>query len=397
MTATFHPTFHSGKVAQLFRVIAYSTGSSNGEASCSTSVLIPHQVAHLGMSLLGPEFRRDHRAPFFYKCYFAAVVTLYLAIGDVLEDLCTEGLTEKIKTSTMMFDILWYSSCGVEGLTEESCMVAEIMALLRVAWCPRSGPDLLNQFALEGWSRVFRVLGPRHFEGVRRGIPGPTPSLVGQHPQNWPPLDGMSLPSEKTSVTLLWNTHRGKVKGEREVEFLPACGAAQEKQLAAALPLPGFLVWVSLAAGHNGHHPKNWLSGTPLYSPLYSQGRCLRRAHCGLLRAGTGAGPDICLALSPSTLPVKTSTLSLRTARNVKRQPVACVRRVKRRQGQSVPPAVGEQHCGQLTERCPSPVIHAATAGSKDLVGLTDQPSVGMRRHWTRNISKLIAIRAIDE
>ena len=50
---------------RLFRVIAYSLGSSNGETSCSsTSVLIPHQVAHLGMSLLGPEFRRDHRAPF---------------------------------------------------------------------------------------------------------------------------------------------------------------------------------------------------------------------------------------------------------------------------------------------------------------------------------------------
>ena len=27
------------------------------------------------------------RAPFFCKCYFAAVVTLYLAIGDVLEDI----------------------------------------------------------------------------------------------------------------------------------------------------------------------------------------------------------------------------------------------------------------------------------------------------------------------
>ena len=233
---------------RLFRVIAYSTRSSNGEASCSrTSVLNPHQVAHLGMSLLGPEFRRDHRAPFFCKCYFAAVVTFYLAIGD-----------------TMMFGILWYSSCGVEGLTEESCMVAEIMALLRVAWCPRSGPDLLNQFALEGWSRVFRVLGPtpdtlKRCGGASRGQPpslvghqpqnwkrgvsetsraaaAPEFLLLGHQPQNWPPLDGMSLPSEKTSLTLLWNLHRGKVKGEREVEFLPACGAAHEKQSAAALP-----------------------------------------------------------------------------------------------------------------------------------------------------------------
>ena len=134
-----------------------------------------HQVAHLGMSLLGPEFRRDHRAPF-CKFYFAAVVTLYLAIGDVLEDLCTSGLTEEIKTSTMMFGILWYSSCGVEGLTEESCMVAEIMALLRVAWCPRSGPDLLNQFALEGWSpdtlKGPTPTNPRTGKGVSRRHPG---------------------------------------------------------------------------------------------------------------------------------------------------------------------------------------------------------------------------------
>ena len=66
---------------RLFRVIAYNTGSSNREPSCSSaSVLIPHQVAHLGMPLLGPEFRRDHRAPFFCTCYFAAVATLYLKV-----------------------------------------------------------------------------------------------------------------------------------------------------------------------------------------------------------------------------------------------------------------------------------------------------------------------------
>ena len=29
MTATFHPTLYSGKVARLFRMMAYSTGSSN--------------------------------------------------------------------------------------------------------------------------------------------------------------------------------------------------------------------------------------------------------------------------------------------------------------------------------------------------------------------------------
>ena len=42
------------------------------------------------------------------------------------------------------------------------------------------------------------------------------------------------MPSDKTSQTSLWNPHRGKVKGE--MEFLPTCGAAQEKLSAAALP-----------------------------------------------------------------------------------------------------------------------------------------------------------------
>ena len=62
------------------------------------------------------------------------------------------------------------------------------------------------------------------------------------------------MPSDKTSQTSLWNSHRGKVKGEMEVYFLPTCGAAQVKQSAAALPslpplvLPGFFVWA--AAGH---------------------------------------------------------------------------------------------------------------------------------------------------
>ena len=64
------------------------------------------------------------------------------------------------------------------------------------------------------------------------------------------------MPSDKTSLTSLWNPHRGKVKGEMEVEFLPTCGAALEKQSAAALPsltlaFPGFLVW-----GFSGRWPQ---------------------------------------------------------------------------------------------------------------------------------------------
>ena len=58
-----------------------------------------------------------------------------------------------------------------------------------------------------------------------------------------------------------------------EVEFLPTCGAAQEKQSTAALPssnpnaLPLYFVWGFLAAGHDGRHPKNWLSGIPAGLP----------------------------------------------------------------------------------------------------------------------------------
>ena len=82
-----------------------------------------------------------------------------------------------------------------------------------------------------------------------RSAAAPEFLLLGHQPQNWPLLDGMSMPSDKTSLTSLWNPHRGKVKGEMEVVFLPTCGAAQEKPSAAALPsstspaLPGFLVW----------------------------------------------------------------------------------------------------------------------------------------------------------
>ena len=69
-----------------------------------------------------------------------------------------------------------------------------------------------------------------HFEGVRRSIPSPQHghqpqnwkrcvaekfraaaapefSLKGHQPQKWPPLDGMSVPSDKTSLTSLWNPH----------------------------------------------------------------------------------------------------------------------------------------------------------------------------------------------
>ena len=81
-------------------------------------------------------------------------------------------------------------------------------------------------------------------------------------------------------------------------------------------PSPVSLSGVFPATGHNGRHPKNWLLGTPLCSPLYSQGRCLRRAHCGSLRAGTGAARDVCplavfFAVSEGVYTATTSTVFL--------------------------------------------------------------------------------------
>ena len=95
------------------------------------------------------------------------------------------------------------------------------------------------------WCDLWRcreMITKLHFEGVRRGIPGPTPSTgtnpttgrgvsprhpgrrlppnfytTGTNPRTGPPLDGMSMPSDQTSLTSLWNPHRGKVKGEMEV------------------------------------------------------------------------------------------------------------------------------------------------------------------------------------
>ena len=60
----------------------------------------------------------------------------------------------------------------------------------------------------------------------------------------------MSLPSDQTSLTSLWNPHSITVKGEKGMVFLSTCGAAQVKQSAAALPsstptaLPLCFVWV---------------------------------------------------------------------------------------------------------------------------------------------------------
>ena len=43
-------------------------------------------------------------------------------------------------------------------------------------------------------------------ETSRGAVAAPEFLLLGHQPQNWP-LDGMTIPSEKTSLTLLWNPH----------------------------------------------------------------------------------------------------------------------------------------------------------------------------------------------
>ena len=41
--------------------------------------------------------------------------------------------------------------------------------------------------------------------------------------------------------------------------------------------------------------------------------------------------------------------------------------------------------------------MYSTTAGPKDLVGLMEQPSIGMKREWPRNTAKPIAKHAIDD
>ena len=119
--------------------------------------------------------------------------------------------------------------------------MAEVVAQQRVAWWPRSWFFGVATQPIRsgsgGVSLVFHIPGPTPSTGTnwKRGVSetsraAAAPEFLhdGHQPQNWPPLDGISMPSDKTSQTSLWNPHRGKVKGEMEVEFLPTCGAAQE-------------------------------------------------------------------------------------------------------------------------------------------------------------------------
>ena len=82
------------------------------------------------------------------------------------------------------------------------------------------------------------------------------------------------MPSDKTSQTSLWNPHRRKVKGEMEVSvsaYLWRCpGETVSFGVAQFVPLTPSQVSLSNvfpAAGHNGRHPKNWLSGNPTVQP----------------------------------------------------------------------------------------------------------------------------------
>ena len=95
------------------------------------------------------------------------------------------------------------------------------------------------------------------------------------------------MPSDKTSQTSLWNPHRGKVKGEMEVEFLPTCGAAQEKQSAAALhcstpnALPLYFVRGFWPRATTGAIPRTGFQVTP-WGFLVSSRECSFLAADGL-------------------------------------------------------------------------------------------------------------------
>ena len=132
-------------------------------------------------SVLGPKFRRDpeHRS---LRLRFLGLIpsSLLKSIGEYL----------------------WYWAFDVESLTVESCSLAEVVAPSKVAWCPRSWcwPGQHNQFALAAvgcpmcstsrgqpptWCVLWRcreMITKLLFEGVRRGIPGPTPS-TGTNPR----------------------------------------------------------------------------------------------------------------------------------------------------------------------------------------------------------------------
>ena len=79
------------------------------------------------------------------------------------------------------------------------------------------------------------------------------------------------MPSDKTSQTSLWNRHRGKVKGEMEVEFLPTCGAhrrnSQLRRCPALTQTPSlctlYFVWGFWPLAKTGAIPRTGFQVSP--------------------------------------------------------------------------------------------------------------------------------------
>ena len=111
---------------------------------------------------------------------------------------------------------------------------------------------------------------PRTGRGVSQrhpGVPSQLPNLYssGTNPRtgHW---TACLCPVKDVADVTVEPPQENRERGKRGVQFLSTCGAAQGKQSAAALTQ--FDPQVSLsgvfpAAGHNGRHPKNWLSGDP--------------------------------------------------------------------------------------------------------------------------------------
>ena len=161
-----------------------------------------------------------------------------------------------------------------------------------------------------------------HFQGPRPKDRGSVGSAL---VCRWPPggVSGALRPpqspqdSGETSLTSLWQPHR-KVKqrgGKVRVSGLLLGGHVRRwPQNPPTHPFVSFPVfpltrvadsvctwWDHALEGSRSSWPTTRAltpelanSRHTLVQSVYRQGRCLRRAHCGLLRAGTDAGPNVC-------------------------------------------------------------------------------------------------------